>query len=687
MSGIGKLRGLFLVVVTCCAGGFAASSKADDSIYLHPGLMAPAGDGAALNLYCLGSGSPTVVFDAGHQDWSPAWSVVQPEIAKWTRACSYDRPGSGFSPAGPMPRTSVRIADELHDALHGAGITGPYILVGHAFGGLNMRVFAYRHMAEVAGLVLIDTDAGDVAPPDALEREHAVFAEQERDLRACRDALAAGKPLSSVPVPTLTNTTCEQRFFRGFPEKAWSPELNAQSLKTAESSVALFDAVVSELHEMPGDEAYLKQHQQSFGSRPIRVLTSADHFGDTENTPAAVHLRHLKSEAAIAEGQAQFLTLSSNAKQGFAYHSGAAYIQFDQPDIVLAAIREVYDASRASFGQWNAQPSNTTASLHGLSIVDAKVVWVSGTGGTFVRTTDGGETWQAGAVPGGEKLDFRSVYAVDARTAYLMSIGNGNESRIYKTTDAGKTWSLQYTEQNPKAFLDCMAFWSVTQGIVVGDAVDGKAELLTTSDGGAHWTPVSSESLPPAKAGEGSPASGTCIATHSEKKGKQEIWHAWFVTENASRVFHTTDAGRTWKVSEAPLVTGLNQGVFSIAVADTNRLVIVGGDYDHPQMVKPNSAYTDDGGNTWKESSHRPAGYRWCVAIVPNTPGPTAFAVGPTGMDYSIDGGKNWDQMNEVDANTIAFADAHRGWAVGQKGLILKFEGTVPGGTAPSLKK
>ena len=84
---------------------------------------------------------------------------------------------------------------------------------------------------------------------------------------------------------------------------------------------------------------------------------------------------------------------------------------------------------------------------------------------------------------------------------------------------------------------------------------------------------------------------------------------------------------------------------------------------------------------------HRPTGYRWCVAIVPETPGPTAFAVGPTGMDYSIDRGKNWNQVNEVDANTIAFADAHHGWAVGRKGLILKFEGTMPGGTAPSLKK
>jgi len=340
-----------------------------------------------------------------------------------------------------------------------------------------------------------------------------------------------------------------------------------------------------------------------------------------------------------------------------------------------------------AFAQWHPQNSNTNASLHGLSIVNAKVVWASGTGGTFLRTTDGGKTWQAGTVPGGEKLDFRDVYAVNASTAYLMSIGNGEESRIYKTTDAGKSWALEYTEQNPKAFLDCMAFWNAKRGIAVGDAVSGKAELLTTSDGGAHWTPLRPGSLPLAKEGEGSPASGTCIATHLEKKGKQETWHAWFVTEHASRVFHSADAGKTWTASDAPLVTGLNQGVFSIAVVDARRVAIVGGDYDHPQLDKPNSAYSDDGGKTWKASSRRPAGYRWCVAVVPGTPGPTVFAVGPTGMDYSTDAGKNWNRMNEQNANTIAFASAHHGWAVGQKGLILKFEGTVPGGPALSGKK
>ncbi len=130
-----------------------ASPTAGDAVYARPGQLVSAADGARLNLYCMGSGSPTVVFDSGWGDWAPAWSKVQPQIAKWTRACSYDRAGTGFSDPGPMPRTSVRIAKELYTALHRAGIAGPYILVGSAFGGDNVRTFADLYMGEVAGLV------------------------------------------------------------------------------------------------------------------------------------------------------------------------------------------------------------------------------------------------------------------------------------------------------------------------------------------------------------------------------------------------------------------------------------------------------------------------------------------------------------------------------------------------------
>jgi pimeloyl-ACP methyl ester carboxylesterase len=115
--------------VLAALAAWALQDRADaapaDALYTRPGQIVPAGDGARLNLYCTGNGSPTVVFESGWEDWAPAWATVQPRIAQWTRACSYDRAGAGFSDPGPMPRTSVRIADELHTALHNAGIAGP----------------------------------------------------------------------------------------------------------------------------------------------------------------------------------------------------------------------------------------------------------------------------------------------------------------------------------------------------------------------------------------------------------------------------------------------------------------------------------------------------------------------------------------------------------------------------------
>src|SRR5438067_9673580 len=152
-----------------------------DIVYARPGQLVDVG-GFRLNLYCMGSGSPTVVFDSGWGDWAPAWSKVQPEIAKWTRACSYDRAGTGFSDPGPMPRTSVRIAKELRIALHRAGIRGPYILVGSAFGGDNVRTFADLYLDEVAGLVLDDADPVDLEPRTMREESHRGQARIPADL-------------------------------------------------------------------------------------------------------------------------------------------------------------------------------------------------------------------------------------------------------------------------------------------------------------------------------------------------------------------------------------------------------------------------------------------------------------------------------------------------------------------------
>jgi pimeloyl-ACP methyl ester carboxylesterase len=271
---------------------------------------------------------------------------VQPEVAKWTRVCSYDRAGAGFSDPGPMPRTSVRIAEELRTALHHAGIGGPYILVGSAFGGDNVRTFADLYMREVAGLVLVDADPDDVELAPMREEQHRGFLGILSQLRDCRNAVAEHKPLPALPSrPDQPQRTCAQQFFRGLPESAWSPELNAKLLEIAQTKVAMYDAYLSEMEQTPADEVYLQQHRRSFGSRPIRVLTSGNHgVGHLEQKPPDSP-EHVKYEQETTLAQARWLALSSNARQIFARNS-SEYIQFDEPETVINAIREVYDQTR-----------------------------------------------------------------------------------------------------------------------------------------------------------------------------------------------------------------------------------------------------------------------------------------------------------------------------------------------------
>jgi pimeloyl-ACP methyl ester carboxylesterase len=340
-----QLRTSFLLAVLISATAVfrpqvaSGGSSPADILYTHPGQLVSV-NGFRLNFYCMGSGTPTVVFDSGFEDWAPAWSTVQPQIAKWTRACSYDRAGAGFSDPGPMPRTSLRIAEELHSALHRAGISGPYILVGSAFGGDNVRTFADLHMREVAGLVLVDADATDLEPEMMQEEDRRGRGKFVSHLRECRNAIAEHKPLPALgPGPGQSQKSCAQQFFRGLPEVAWSPELNAKLMEIAQTKIAMYDAYASEMEQMTQDEAYLQQHPRSFGSRPIRVLTSGNH-GVPTDAPDRVKYEH-----EITQAQARWLTLSSNSKQIFA-HNSSEYIQFDDPETVIGAIREVYDRAR-----------------------------------------------------------------------------------------------------------------------------------------------------------------------------------------------------------------------------------------------------------------------------------------------------------------------------------------------------
>jgi pimeloyl-ACP methyl ester carboxylesterase len=134
----------------------SAAEARDAQAFPPPGQMVDVG-GHRLHLHCTGSGSPTVIIEAGWGGWSASWSWVQPEVAKTTRVCTYDRAGMGYSEEGPLPRTANQFTHELHTLLQEAGISGPYVLAGHSLGGLPVRVFAHTYPTEVAGVVLIDS--------------------------------------------------------------------------------------------------------------------------------------------------------------------------------------------------------------------------------------------------------------------------------------------------------------------------------------------------------------------------------------------------------------------------------------------------------------------------------------------------------------------------------------------------
>ncbi|HET6974829.1 MAG TPA: hypothetical protein VFI24_00785 [Pyrinomonadaceae bacterium] len=315
--------------------------------------------------------------------------------------------------------------------------------------------------------------------------------------------------------------------------------------------------------------------------------------------------------------------------------------------------------------RWTTQTSGVTARLRGVSAVNEQVAWASGSGATVLRTVDGGMNWEKLKVTD-EALDFRDVDAIDAQTAYILSIGNGSASRIYKTTDSGKTWKLQFKNNDEKAFLDAMSFWDANHGIVFGDSVNEQFYILTTADGGNTWTRVPPENLPPAQGNEGAfAASGTNIALFGKS-------HAWIGTGAAakSRVLHTSDGGRTWQVADTPLASGSSSGIFSIAFRDAKHGVITGGDYRKESEAVDNMAITSDGGVTWKLVKGL-SGFRSVVTYVPGTK--TLIAVGPSGSDYSTDDGRTWTTISGPGFDTFSFARGKNvGWGAGAKGTIGK---------------
>lgn len=318
---------------------------------------------------------------------------------------------------------------------------------------------------------------------------------------------------------------------------------------------------------------------------------------------------------------------------------------------------------------WAPAASGTTAELRGLSVVSPTVAWASGARGTVLRTTDGAN-WQASSVPGAGKLDFRDIHALDATTALVMSAGPGEASRILRTADGGKSWREVALNSYKEGFWDSMAFWDRDNGIVFGDPVGGKFQVYVTSDGGATWRQLQPTGLESQKDEGAFAASGTALTVHGSRG-------AWIATggAQAARVLRSSDRGASWRAASLPIPAAApGKGIFSVGFLDAQRGMAVGGDYKQPLLEGVNGARTADGGATWQPTSVLPTGYMSVVMPVPGS-AQALVAGGLAGSGYSVDGGRSWTVLDRTPVNTVGFANPATGWAVGPKGLLMKYVG------------
>ncbi len=295
---------VFVLALMLVGAMYESVAEARDvEAYPPPGQMVDVG-GYRLHINCTGAGSPTVVIDAGLGAWSAVWSSwVQPEVAKTTRVCTYDRAGMGYSEVGPLPRTVAQFANELHTVLHHAGISGPYVLVGHSLGGLTMRVFAHEYPAEVAGVVLIESMNPRQAKPSA-----------------------TGTP------PQTTSKS------------------NGRSILTLPARIGLLRLLAGPLDLKSGLSPEVENYFVAFSVTPRAIQTTLDEaagmpesflqagavktFGDV---PLVVLSRGLDVDQDWQAMQTELLQLSSQSEQLIADKSGHS-IELDQPDVAVAAI-------------------------------------------------------------------------------------------------------------------------------------------------------------------------------------------------------------------------------------------------------------------------------------------------------------------------------------------------------------
>lgn len=312
---------ILLLILGALLAWAGASAKATLAKQVPaPGQLVDVG-GYKMHLYCTGQGSPTLLMDAGNNEFSTTWAAVQPELQLLTRVCVYDRAGFGWSESSPFPRTSETMVKELHTLLVNANIKGPYVLVGHSFGGMNMRLYAQRYPAEVVGLVLVDSahEAQTLRVP-ALQNAAAPLLDQFRVLAL----------LNSFGLLALS------------PEDIPSRELPDEALAQYRAILATsryFETAIAETEALEQSFAEVRAAQiTTLGDLPLVVISR----GLSDPLPGFSEAEAQQYEEAWQVMQSELVALSTNSRQIIAEQSGH-YIQLQQPQRVIEAVKQVVE--------------------------------------------------------------------------------------------------------------------------------------------------------------------------------------------------------------------------------------------------------------------------------------------------------------------------------------------------------
>ena len=315
--------------------------------------------------------------------------------------------------------------------------------------------------------------------------------------------------------------------------------------------------------------------------------------------------------------------------------------------------------------------TGATALIQAVHAVSPRVIWASGHKGTVLRSRDGGQSWERFDTPAGDSLEYRDVHAVNADTAWILSAGEGGKSRIYRTTNGGASWRLQFFNTDSAAFYDCLSFGSGRSGVAFGDASRGHTNLLRTTDAGRTWTLLAPSAVPRPLPGEGAfAASGLCVV-----HGDDNSVYVGTGSPEA-RLFRSRDGGRTWTVASTPFARGVSAGISGLSFAGAERGIAVAGDMNRLRTDTASSVVgiTTDGGRTWSMRARPPrpgalAGVTWVPAAGPGT----AVVVGFGGAFATRDEGRTWSTL-ATDVTTGVSAYGRQVWIGGANGKMWRVD-------------